>query len=63
MKHNEKSIFNMSMEEYYKWKKDKEIEEGICQVCHGYGRIDWGGTFSTLDCGKCDVCNGTGKIK
>jgi hypothetical protein len=40
-----------------------KIERGECPACHGSGRIDMGGTFSSLDCGKCDNCNGKGYLK
>jgi excinuclease UvrABC ATPase subunit len=40
-----------------------KIENGECPDCHGSGRIDMGGTFSSLDCGKCNKCDGKGYLK
>jgi hypothetical protein len=48
---------------YVKRVEQSKIDRCECSICHGSGRIDWGGTFSTLDCGKCDVCNGKGHLR
>lgn len=59
MKDVQKSVFEMSFEEFAKYQEQERERLNLCKECFGSGRILEGGMFSSSF--MCEKCNGSGK--